>query len=556
MFKKVFLNSIFLAITGVVLATAFSTGVYYDYFSRNTMIELREDTVLLAGLAGRSGDEIAFFQSLSLTPMDHQFTLMDAGGQTILENGPLTMQAAKDSPGPEFWGAITNGQGTDRQLSHIIHETYYHAVQLDSGNILRLAITTDSLWGLCSSFFSLFILLALAIAILCYTLSRRLTDQIAESINSISLKEEVTESFDEVSPLLSKIGRQKRQMDDQVNIMEDRLKTIQAITEDMREGLILLNSDGIILTANTSALHLLGDASQQYAGRHILQLTRDMTIINNVKEAFTGQSGSAVLTFDYKTVEAFINPVSGKDNVNGAILLFLDVTEKANAEQIRREFSANVSHELKTPLTSILGYSEIINSGMGKSEDIADFTAKINTEVKRLITLVNDIIKLSELDESTGDKQMESFNLLVLANTTVSDLAALAAEKDVTIEVTGKETEITANRNMVGELLFNLLENSIKNNRPGGSVTVCFERLGKETIIQVKDTGIGIAREHIDRVFERFYQVDKSRSKKTGGTGLGLSIVKHVAQYHNGHASIESEAGKGTTVTAVLKSNA
>jgi two-component system phosphate regulon sensor histidine kinase PhoR len=335
--------------------------------------------------------------------------------------------------------------------------------------------------------------------------------------------------------------------------MERRANTIQTITEDMQEGLVLLDKKGMILSANQSAIRLLGDEEKLYNGVHILQLTREMTIINHIKEALQGQSKDAVLTFGHKTMQVLINPVFENDRNNGVILLFLDITEKANAEQIRREFSANVSHELKTPLTSILGFSELLSSGMSKDDNITHFAGKINSEIKRLITLIDDIIKLSELDEGTGKKQWETFDLLDLAESVAEELAYIATEKNVSIQVKGEPLVITANQGMLGELLFNLLDNSIKNTLPGGKVTVDYERTDDTTTIQVTDTGMGIASEHLDRVFERFYQVDKSRTKKSGGTGLGLSIVKHIAQYHNGQASIVSEVGKGTTVTVVLK---
>ena len=553
MSKKIFQTVLFLAAVVVILTTTMLASIFYDFFSGETNSALRADAMLVAQLTSQSRDNVEFLQSLSQAQTDYQITLMDEHWQTLFDSYHLIWPAEHNAQLPEIQGAYLSGLGTDKRLTNVpYYETSYCAILLDNGNILRVAKTAYSKWGIYLLFLSPLCLLELFFVVLCLFLSKRLTGRIAASINSIDLEGYIIEPFDELSPLLSKISRQKAQIDEQLRTMEGRAKTNRAITEDMREGLLLLDAEGMILSANVSALRLLGDPVKEYTGRHILQLTRDMTIINKIKEAFAGQSGNTVLTIGHKTVQVFINPVFEEDSVDGAIILFLDITEKANAEQIRREFSANVSHELKTPLTSILGYSEIISSGMGKGDDIAVFAGKINTEIKRLITLINDIIKLSELDESTGEMQLESFDLLRLANSTADDLAHLAGEKEVTVEVTGEPMEIKANQSMVGELMFNLLDNGIKNNRSGGKVILSLRRNGEETVIQVRDNGIGIASEHLDRVFERFYQVDKSRSQKSGGTGLGLSIVKHIAQYHNGYATIESKEGEGTTVTAVL----
>ena len=552
--KKIFPTTLILATVVIILTTAVLTSIFYDYSSRVISNSLRAETELLAIATNQAADSLEFLQSYAQTQTENQLTLFDEAGLTLFDSHNLSFSGEDNAQLPEVLDAVSNREGSDRRLAASVYqETYYCAVLLKNDRVLRMARTAPSQWGLYLTIASPLFLLAIFITVLCFYLSKNLTERIVAPINNINTHGENEELFDELAPLFGKIARQNTQINEQLQIMDERAKTIQAITEDMQEGLLLLDAEGVILSANISALRLLGDPSKAYAGQHILQLTRNMPVINHIKEAFAGQSGNTVLSFGHKTIQVFVNPVFEKDNIRGAILLFLDITEKANAEQIRREFSANVSHELKTPLTSILGYSEIISSGMSKGAEITTFAGKINTEIKRLIVLINDIIKLSELDESTGEKQLETFDLLELTQATAEELAGLALAKEVSVEVSGEKLAINANRSMVGELLFNLLDNGIKNNRPGGLVQVSFTRQGKAVVIRVRDTGIGIDRMHLDRVFERFYQVDKSRSQKAGGTGLGLSIVKHIAQYHNGYANIESQKGEGTTVTAVLR---
>ena len=552
--KKIFPTSLILAAVVLILTTAVLTSIFYDYTSRIISNDLRAESELLAIATNQAADSLEFLQSYAQTQTENQLTLMDEAGLTLFDSRNLSLAGEANSQLPEVLEAILSREGSDRRrTAGLYQETYYNAVLLKNEQILRLARTAPSQWGLYLMLSTPLFILALLYFILCFYLSKNLTERLATPINSIELSGESPESFDELAPLFGKIARQNMQIREQLRIMDERAKTLQAITEDMQEGLLLLDAEGLILSANLSALRLLGDPSKEYAGRHILQLTRNMPVINQIKDAFAGQSGNLTLSFGHKTIHVFVNPVFDKDDIRGAILLFLDITERANAEQIRREFSANVSHELKTPLTSILGYSEIISSGMSKGAEITTFAGKINTEIKRLIVLINDIIKLSELDESTGEKHLETFDLLELAQATAEELAGLAAAKEVNVAVDGTQLEINANRSMVGELIFNLLDNGIKNNRPGGLVQVSWARKGKEVAIQVRDTGIGIDRSHLDRVFERFYQVDKSRSQKAGGTGLGLSIVKHIAQYHNGYAAIESQKDRGTTVTATLR---
>lgn len=552
--KKICVSLLLLSIAGVILTAAVLTSLFYVFAGKQISHATKTNAEFLAKSLVYAHNDINYLKSLKLSGRENRVILITAAGQVVFDNYTTEPAAENHLGRPEVQKALSSGFGEYKQISpNLRQDTYYYAIKLANGNILSLTKTTHG-------FLSIFIdvlfpvgVVMLVVIILCHFLSLRLTKSIVEPINNIALGGDNIEAYDELSPLLSKISHQKEQIARQVRTLEKRANTIQAITEDMQEGLLLLDVKGNILSANSSAIRLLGDESKLYTDKNILELTRNKNILDHIKIALGGSASDININFGHKTVQLFFNPVIENKKPSGAIVLFLDITEKANAEKMRREFSANVSHELKTPLTSILGFSEIISSGMTKSEDIPYFAGKINTEVKRLIALIEDIGNLSELDESSGERQMEDFDLLELARSVTADLKQAATEREVTLEIKGASLPIKANKGMIGELLNNLMDNGIKNNKPGGKVAVAFAKTDGIITIKVSDTGIGIAKKHLSRVFERFYQVDKSRSKKTGGTGLGLSIVKHIAQYHNGYVDIESAEGRGTTVSVMLR---
>jgi len=400
----------------------------------------------------------------------------------------------------------------------------------------------------------LFILIAAAVALfisaLAYFASGRLTKKIVDPLNCTDPANTDEYPYDELSPFLRKVSRQNDRINAQSETLEERTSTILTITRDMREGLILLDSNGIILSANESAMNIFNAAIDDYMNRNILELTRRTDFLDMVRSALKGEAGDITLEFSSRIIQIFYDPVR-----SGAILLFLDITEKANAEKLRREFTANVSHELKTPLTVISGLSEMIAIGMAKEEDTKGFANKIKTETERMIGLVNDVLRLSELDESSEYKQKELFNLRAAAESAAGTLSSVSEEKNVAVNISGGEFEINGDKNMITELISNLLDNAIKYNVENGKAEIILAKHESEVKIEVRDTGIGVSEEHISRMFERFYRVDKSRSKKTGGTGLGLAIVKHIARHHNGSVGIESTPGAGTKVTVIIKSS-
>jgi len=353
-------------------------------------------------------------------------------------------------------------------------------------------------------------------------------------------------------PYVAKIDRQRQEIREKLSELSQRADTIEAITGNMKEGLILIDSDASTLSANNSAREIFGGRMEQ---KNIMHIYRDVDFQNAVRQCLAGDNVEMRLERGDRIYSVFLSPVNTAGGVaRGAVILFHDATERHRAEKQRREFSANVSHELKTPLTTISALSEMIERGMAKDDDITSFAARISEQAGRLLALIDDIIRLSEFDEGGVKKEDTVFDLWELTETMITELRENAA--DVKIKLTGERFSISANHRLVDELLYNLIDNAVKYNRENGTVTVELRReSAKQYKVSVSDTGIGIPAQHCDRVFERFYRVDQSRSKKTGGTGLGLSIVKHITEYYGGRIELQSKEGAGTTVTCYLQHN-
>lgn len=542
-----------LAVAGILFTAAVLSGVFYNFFSGQMKAEVRQEAVFFAKSLLYKSDYTDYLQSLALSQQEDRITLIGTEGEILFDSYMAPSQMENHANRPEFITALSEGYGDDKRFSETLHEeTYYYAIRLEDGSVLRAAKTTDSILSVFFSLMLPILAILLFVLILCRFASRRLTKRIVDPINQMDPEAANKTDYEEISPFLLTISRQREEIKTQMDNLEERANTIKTIIQDMREGLILLDEKGTILSANASALRLFCENPQDYTGKNIRELFRSPELLAGVKTALSGSTSDLSANFDGKTVQLFFDPVKQGNRLQGAIVLFLDITEKANAEQMRREFTANVSHELKTPLTTISALSEMVSSGMAKEEDVPEFNAKIRAEAQRMITLINDILRLAELDEGTGANMRETFDLLPLAESVKSSLSGLATEKGVHIQIQSGALELCANRTMLEELLINLTENAIKYNRPEGSVTLSFSRSEDEVNIKVSDTGIGIEKEHLPRIFERFYRVDKSRSKKTGGTGLGLSIVKHIAIDHGGRVEIESKPGEGTSISVIL----
>jgi len=385
-------------------------------------------------------------------------------------------------------------------------------------------------------------------------ISNLLTNKIIKKLNDYDFDNDDAFVYDEFSYFIRRVKRKKRKLEKNITLLKNRTDTIEAIAEDMREGVILLDRNGIVLIANKSVSQVFNLNPQEMLRKNILHICRDIEFQQGIKKCFNGESTEMKFERNKRIYNVFFNPSYINDKINGTVVLFFDVTEKYKAEKHRREFSANVSHELKTPLTTISALSEMIENGMAKEEDVKEFAEKISAQAGRLLDIINDIIRLSEFDEGDIKNEHNSFDVYALAETVIAGLMENANDKEVVVELSGDKFDIRANMTMLDELLYNLIDNGIKYNKPQGRVHVTLSKSGEFCVISVTDTGIGIPKEHQKRVFERFYRVDKSRNKKTGGTGLGLSIVKHISEYHHGRVELKSDENS-TTITCYIKSN-
>ncbi|MDR2938797.1 MAG: PAS domain-containing sensor histidine kinase [Clostridiales bacterium] len=548
--RRVYINMFFLTVSSIVITTALLMVTFYNIFNRQMEAEVKRQALFFEKVLDFHDSHLEYLNSLVATSGVIRVSLIDSGGVVIFDNfqDPKVMGLHLDRP--EIKQAFEEGAGQAARFSDTLGEkTFYYALKLDNGSVLRLAETADNNM-LARSLPLVIIIVGLAILI-SYLLSGRLTKRIVSPINNIDLSNSNGFIYDELAPFAKMIKSQKEQINKQILELGDRAATIKTITENMKEGILLLDNKGAILLANDSVLELF-NAGGNYVGENTLGLIRSPELQKGIKKTLSGTGCDIPTIINNKNIHVFLNPVFANGVVNGAIALFLDITSKASAEKMRREFSANVSHELKTPLTTILGLSEMIYNDMVKHSDIKNFSGKIKGESSRLIALIEDIIKISEMDEGAGDKQFTNFDIKCVALEVIEQLYPLAESEGISISAVGSKSLIYANKQLIFEMLYNLVENGIKYNKAGGSARITVSTENNKTKIEVADTGIGIAEVHFSRIFERFYRVDKSRSKKTGGTGLGLSIVKHVVEYHGGSIDIKSVLGNGTTITILI----
>ncbi|MDR1531086.1 MAG: PAS domain-containing protein [Clostridiales bacterium] len=478
-------------------------------------------------------------------------TVIAADGQVTFDSGANPKDLDNHADRAEVRQAALEGFGESERYSDTLKErTYYYAVRLGDGNILRLALKSGNINTLLS--FGPLTLVCLSLsALLAFLAARRLTKRIVAPINTMNLDEPRLRPYEELVPLVEKLESQRAEISAQLAEIEKRSDTIAAITDNMREGLLLLDENGDILLANKSVLQILGE--QDLIGKNAPQVCPDAGFNESIHACFVGRESETILQKDGKKYAVFCNPVSRGEGLEGAVVFIINATDKYASESQRKEFSANVSHELKTPLTTIAALSEMIENGTVKKEDVRSFAGKLSAQTRRLIAVIEDIIRLSEFDEGGISREFSRFNLREVAELVLEGLKDKGRERNVTAAIAGSSPLwLTANRRMIDELLYNLVDNAIKYNHEGGRVIVSLREKDGACEISVADTGIGIPPAHIPHIFERFYRVDKSRSKKTGGTGLGLSIVKHIVEHHGGRIHAESAEGAGTEVICVI----
>ncbi|MBS6546064.1 MAG: PAS domain-containing protein [Clostridiaceae bacterium] len=484
-------------------------------------------------------------------------TLIDPDGTVIFDSNTDPDQMENHLERPEVQEAMQGGQGAAARTSSTLgHQTYYTAIQLSTGEILRLSNTTDIVMDDLQRAIPPLLLIILLVCGLSMWLAHQLTVRLVAPINTLNLEKPLENNiYEEFSPLLSKIHAQNLQIQQQIEILRRRQVEFEAITSNMSEGLIVLDDELRILSANSAAVRLMGAETRDWSGENLIVFSRDTTLSQKARAAVRG--GKESLACENKEgahLHLSLSPVDVEGAPRGCVLLIVDVSERYAAERSRREFTANVSHELKTPLTSISGYAEMVSLGLAKPDDVRGFAQKIHDEAGRLIALVDDIMKLSHLDESTpASLPFEPVELYALAYETTERLRRTAEEQNVEITLEGAPVTVRGVRRMLGEAVFNLCDNAIKYNRAGGRVTVSVGMSHGCACIKVADSGAGIASEDQPHIFERFYRADKSHSKTVGGTGLGLAIVKHVCEIHGASVRVESVLGQGSTFIVTFK---
>ena len=548
MTKKIF-QSILLVAGCVLLASLLIImGFLYDYFGGVEENQLRDELSLAAAAVEDGGTDYLS----QLTADRCRLTWIAADGSVLYDTKTNAESLENHASRAEVSQALATGTGeSTRYSSTLMEKTVYYAQRLDDGTVLRISISRATVGMIAVGMIQPLLIVLIVALILSGLLARRLSRRIVDPLNSLDLEHPLdNDAYEELSPLLKRIHRQHVEIQTQLRKLREKTDEFTQITGSMREGLVLLDEHGSILSINAAAQALFG-ADAQCVGRDFLTIERSHEISAAIQAAAADGHSEVRAERAGRVYQLDISRITSDGKFLGTVILAFDITEQEFAERNRREFTANVSHELKTPLQGIIGSAELIENGMVKPEDLPRFVGHIHAEAARLVTLIDDIIRLSQLDE--GDAMpTEPVDLLAVSQEAAENLHDAAAARNVTVSVTGQPAVLPGVRRLIYEIVYNLCDNAIKYNRDGGRVDVTVAADAGGSSITVADTGIGIAPEHQGRVFERFYRVDKSHSKASGGTGLGLSIVKHAVQYHHGRIELESTPGTGTTIRVVF----
>ena len=489
---------------------------------------------------------------------ENRITWVNQGGEVLYDSFADSESLENHKDRPEIAAALKHGRGESvRTSSTLAEQTYYYAARLSDGSVIRVASTTRS--ALATVFHTIPVMIAMAILIVMgvLILAEFQTKRIVAPINGMDPDDPKADTvYDELAPLVRRLEKQKETIRQQMETLREKQEEFTAITENMREGFIVVDSRGDVMSYNKSALKLLGipveKADEHESNINIISLNRSENFRQVVDGALKGTHCEQMLDVGNRHYQIMANPVAESNGRSGAVVVILDVTEQQSREELRREFTANVSHELKTPLTSISGYAEIMMNGLVQPADMGRFSGKIYQEAQRLITLVGDIIRLSQLDEEKVQMEKSPVDLHMIASDVVKRLQDVAKKNQITLMLTGKPTVVNGSPQILDEMIYNLCDNAIKYNKPFGEVEVNVATIKDHPVLTVEDDGIGIPIDDQERIFERFYRVDKSHSRQIGGTGLGLSIVKHGAIYHKAKVELKSALGEGTTVRIVF----
>lgn len=548
MTKKIFRSIVIVAASVLLASLVIISSFFYEYFGRLQRQEMKDELYLAATAVEHGGDD--YLKNIS----SGHFRL-----SLIAKDGSVLYDTAADAESLENHGgreeikqALESGDGESvRYSSTLLQKTIYCAKRLDDGRVLRISVSRATVGAIAMGMISPIIAVGVGALILSGVLASRLAKRIVEPLNKLDLEHPLdNDSYEELSPLLSRINKQRAQIAEQLAELRHRTDEFEQVTGNMKEGLVLIDTNENVLSINSAARNIFS-AAEDCIGKSFLTVDRSRDLNAAIHSAFEHGHSEIHSDKNGRTYQFDISRIDSDGSAFGAVILLFDITDRENAEKLRREFTANVSHELKTPLQGIIGSAELIESGMVKAADMPRFVGHIREEAQRLVSLVNDIIRLSQLDE--GDSlPTERVDLLSVAEEAAADLSEAAKARNISLLAEGESVFVFGIKRLLYEVIYNLGENAVKYNVENGNVLISVAKEENSAVLTVKDSGIGIAPEHQSRIFERFYRVDKSHSKASGGTGLGLSIVKHAVQQQGGKIELESEPGKGTAIRVIL----
>lgn len=548
MTSKILKSILTVAIAVLLASIVVITGVLYQYFGSIQQAQLKDELSLAANATEQMGEE--YLSSLSSDR--YRLTWVAKNGTVLFDSSTDASTMENHAGREEIKEALTSGTGSStRHSSTLLEQTIYEAICLEDGSVLRISVSRATAFVLVVGMLQPIALIVILAIILSVWLSHRMAKRVVEPLNKLNLDKPMeNEAYEELSPLLRRINAQHLEIKSQLRTLKRKQDEFDQITGNMKEALVLLDVTGKVVSINPAA-KMLFSADTACVGSDFLTIDRKQNMRQAIEEVREIGHAFFRTNMNGREYQFDLSRIDSDGSNHGIVILAFDVTEQVSAERNRREFTANVSHELKTPLQSIIGSAELMENGIVKPEDMPAFVGRIRQEATRLVSLINDIIRLSQLDEGS-EMPHENVSLWALSEEVCETLSDAAEAKGVSLKVTGDNGVISCVRRLLYEVIYNLCDNAIKYNNPGGSVEISIVEEGSSVRLSVTDTGIGIAPEHQEKVFERFYRVDKSHSKQSGGTGLGLSIVKHAVQYHGGKLEINSEAGRGTSISVLL----
>ena len=542
MIKKIFRSTLLANFLVLLASLTLIMGALYRYFTQVQVEQLQTQTALAA--KGISAEGMDYFDGLKTAST--RITWVDNTGTVLFDTEYDAKQMENHGDRQEIKDALETGYGESSRYSSTLTQTsLYIAQRLDNGTVVRLSVTQHSVVLLLLGILPMLLLIAAVVVILSVLVAKYTAKRLVQPLNQLNLDAPLENpAYEEISPLLRRIDHQQKELASQEQLLLQRKGEFDTIISKIREGMVLLDNRGQIISMNPAAQTLL-QTDESPIGKEILELTRNLDLHQLIESGIKGHKGEGIFTVDQMTYKVLARPVLSENQVSGLVLLFFDVTDQWQVEQMRREFTANVSHELKTPLHIISGYSEMLHNQIVSENDVQVFAQKIHTEAQRMVQLVEDVINLSLLDE-TPQITMEEVDLYQLAAESLESLSGKASQKQISLHLKGETALLKGNRALLSSVIYNLCDNAITYNQSKGDVFVTINKTDQKVVLEVKDTGIGIPKDEGDRIFERFYRVDKSRSKKVGGTGLGLSIVKHALKCHGATIQVDSQVGRGT----------